>query len=139
MASIRKRRRDRTRSRIANQKRLDAIASQKIDKSFLASIETWGGTACPECHKSVPARAFVNGGDIRFSNSCIVTVGTNVLPQYCHKDVMRCASESAKQDKQRWMFSMLYQSTLPDDCAKRQREWVKAKQKQNYEWRKNNE
>jgi hypothetical protein len=135
--SIRKRRRDRTCNRLANQKRLDAIASQKIDKSFLASMDTWGGTICPECHKSVPTRAFVNGGDIRFSSTCIVTVGTWVAPQYCHQDVMRCASESAKQDKQRWMFSRLYESTLFDDCVKRQRERVKAKQKQNYEWRKN--
>ena len=133
---IRKRRRDRTRNRIANQKRLDAIAYARINKSMLASMATWGGTVCPECHKSIPARAFVIGGDVWFSDGCIVTVGTSVSPQYCHQDVMRCASESAKQDKQQWMFSPLYDSTLFDGCAKRQRERVKAKQKENYEWRK---
>ena len=107
--NIRKRRRDRTRNRITNQKRLDAIAYEKIGKSFMASIETWGGTTCPECHKSVPARAFVVGGDIRWSDTCILTVGTSVAPQYCHRDKSRCASESAKEDSYRWKESIMYQ------------------------------
>jgi hypothetical protein len=133
--TIRKRRRDRTRNRLNNQKQLDAIAYEKIGKSFMASMETWGGTICPDCHKAVPARAFVNGGDIRW-DSCIVTVGTSVAPQYCHSDVWQCASESANQDKQRWMLSPMYESTLFNNATKRQRDRWKAKQKENYEWRK---
>jgi hypothetical protein len=134
--TIRKRRRDRTRNRIANQKRLDAIAYKKINGNMTTSFDTWGGTVCPECHKSVPPRAFVCGGDVRWSDTCIVTVGTSVAPQYCHQDVMQCASESAKQDKQRWMFSRLFESTLFDNETQRQRDRAKAKQKENYEWRK---
>ena len=57
--TVRKRRRDRTRNRIANQKRLDAIATTKISKNFLLSLETWGGTVCPNCYKRVPARALL--------------------------------------------------------------------------------
>ena len=64
---IRKRRRDRTRNRIANQKRLDAIADKSIANNFMACIETWSASRCPECLKSLPARAFIKGGDIRFS------------------------------------------------------------------------
>lgn len=106
--SIRKRRRERTRNRIANQKRLDRIAQERINKSFMASMDTWGATVCPECYKSVPARAFIVGGDIQWSSSCIVSVGTSIHPQYCHRDETRCASESAKQDKGRWMYSPKY-------------------------------
>lgn len=107
--TIRKRRRDRTLNRLSNQRRLDAIAYERIGKSFMASMETWGGTTCSECHKSVPARAFVMGGDIRWSDRCIVTVGTSVAPQYCHRDTTRCASESAKEDVWKWKLSMMYQ------------------------------
>lgn len=107
--TIRKRRRDRTRNRIANQNRLDIAANERINKSFLASIDTWGGTVCPECFKSVPTRAFVVGGDVQWSSSCIVSVGTSVAPQYCHRDIKRCASESAKEDAWKWKLSPLYQ------------------------------
>jgi hypothetical protein len=109
MKSIRKRRRDRTRNRIATQKRLDAIAYEKINRSMMSSAETWGGTVCPECHKSLPARAFVIGGDVRWSDTCILTVGASVIPQYCHRDKSRCASESAKEDSYRWKDSPMYQ------------------------------
>ena len=111
MATIRKRRRDRTRNRIANQKRLDAIAYKKINGNMTSSFDTWGGTICPECHKSVPARAFVAGGDIRWSDTCVLTVGAHVLPQYCHRDKSRCASESAKEDPYRWKDSVMYQES----------------------------
>ena len=136
--TIRKRRRDRTRKRIANQKRLDAIAYKQINGNMLTSFDTWGGTICPECHKSVPTRAFVCGGDIWWSDTCIVTVGTSVAPQYCHKDVMRCASESAKEGKQRWMFSQMYEDSKPSPYRTRYRDRIKARQKEDYEWRKNN-
>lgn len=106
---IRKRRRDRTRTRLSNQKRLDAIASEKISKRFLDCIETWGASVCPECHKSVPARAFISGGDIRLSDRCIVTVGASVSPQYCHKNRQRCASESAKEDAWKWKESPMFE------------------------------
>ena len=107
--SIRKRRRDRTRNRIANQKRLDAITLEKINRCMISCLETWGGTICPECHKSVPARGFIRGGDIRFTATTILTTGTSVAPQYCHRDVMRCASESAKEDQWKWKLSAMYQ------------------------------
>ena len=109
MKSIRKRRRDRTRTRIANQKRLDAIAYKKINGNMTTSLDTLGGTICPECHKSVPTRAFVAGGDIWWSDTCILTVGTSVAPQYCHRNKQRCASESAKEDPYRWKESLMYQ------------------------------
>jgi hypothetical protein len=106
---IRKRRRDRTLNRIANQKRLDAIAYKKINGNMTTSLDTWGGTICPECHKSVPTRAFVVGGDVRWSDTCILSVGTSVAPQYCHRNKQRCASESAKEDPYRWKESLMYQ------------------------------
>lgn len=138
MKSIRKRRRDRTLSRIATQKRLDAIAYKKINGNMTSSFDTWGASRCPDCHKSLPARAFICGGDIRMG-SAIITVGTSVNSVYCHADVMRCASESAKQDKQAWMLSRMYEDSLFASCAKKHRDRVKAKKKENYEWRKNNE
>lgn len=112
---IRKRRRDRTRNRIANQKRLDAIAYKKINGNMTSSFDTWGGTVCPECHKSVPTRAFICGGDIRLSDTCIMTLGARVAPQYCHADKQRCASESAKEDKHRWKLSRMYQEIANND------------------------
>ena len=107
--TIRKRRRERTIARLANQKRLDEIAYEKIGKSMMASMETWDGTICPECHKSVPARAFIVGGDIQWRANCIVSIGTSVSPQYCHRDTIRCAKESAKEDVWKWKMSPMYQ------------------------------
>ena len=107
--TIRKRRRERTIARLANQKRLDEIAYEKIGKSMMASMETWGGTTCPECHKSVPARAFIVGGDIQWRANCIVSIGTSVSSQYCHRDTNRCARESAKEDVWKWKMSLMYQ------------------------------
>lgn len=106
--TIRKRRRDRTLSRLAKQKQLDAIAYKKVNGNMTSSFDTWGGTCCPECHKSVPTRAFIGGGDVRWSATCIVTTSPSVAPQYCHRDKNRCASESAKQDKARCKESIMF-------------------------------
>lgn len=111
--SIRKRRRDRTRNRIANQKRLDAIAITKINKSFVSSLETWGGTVCPNCYKRVPARALLARQTIPMDNG-IIRLGASILSQYCHRNVQKCASESAKADKWMWMQSPLYQEQNHD-------------------------
>lgn len=135
--SIRKRRRDRTRSRINNQKQLDAIAFEKIDKSFLDSMATWGGTVCPECFKSVPSRAFICGYKLTsIDRSCIITKCAHVGEQYCHSDIKRCMSESAKQDKARWMMSPLFINSQFDQHRKNVRDRDRAKAKENYQWRK---
>ena len=105
--SIRKRRRERTHNRLSNQRKLDAIATAKIQKSFLSSMTTWGGTICPSCYKPIPARALLVGRSISLDNG-IITLGARVQDQYCHANTQRCASESANADKWMWMQSPLY-------------------------------
>ena len=135
--SIRKRRRDRTINRITRQLQLDAIASEQIGKSFLDSIATWSATVCPECFKSVPSRAFICGYELTsIDNSCIITMGAHVTDQYCHSDVKQCMSESAKEDKSKWMMSPLFINSQFDQRRKNMRDRCKAKAKENYEWRK---
>jgi len=138
--TIRKRRRDRTKTRINNQKQLDAIASEQIYKSFLDSMATWGGTVCPECFKSVPSRAFICGYEITsIDRSCIITMGAYVTEDYCHSDTKRCMSESAKQNKARWMMSPLFINSQFDQHRKNVRGRDRAKTKENYEYRKSND
>ena len=118
MSSIRKRRRDRTLSRLANQKRLDKIAQDTIGKSMMDSMATWSATVCPECNKELPSRAFIEGYDLECSlgeeaikantTNLIVTVGCDVHPQYCHQDKSRCAGESAKANREYWLLSNMY-------------------------------
>ena len=135
--TIRKRRRDRTRRRLESQKRLDAIASEQINKSFLDSTATWGGRVCPECFKSVPSRAFVSGYELTsIDRSCIITVGAHVAEQYCHSDVKQCMSESAKEDKNKWMMSPLFIDSQFNQRRKNMRDRARTKAKENYQWRK---
>lgn len=124
--TIRKRRRDRTRSRIANQKRLDAIAYKKINGNMSSSLDTWGGTRCPDCSKLLPSRAFCAGyhtpfatndwvnpttGETVKGSTGILSIGTSVDPSFCHQDKTRCYSESAKADQSVWKLSSDYIST----------------------------
>lgn len=123
--SIRKRRRDRTRKRIANQKRLDAIAYKELNGNMSSSFDTWGGTRCPDCNKPLPSRAFCAGyhtcfttndwvnpttGETIEGSTGILSVGTSVNPSFCHKDKTRCYSESAKIDPSTWKLSNDYVS-----------------------------
>lgn len=95
--SIRKRRRDRTRTRIANQKRLDAIAYKELNGNMSSSFDTWGGTRCPDCNKPLPSRAFCAGYHTRFTtndwvspitgetvkgSTGILSIGTSVLESH---------------------------------------------------------
>jgi hypothetical protein len=130
--AIRKRRRDRTRSRIANQKRLDAIALTEIGKSMWASAETWSGTICPDCNKSLPARAFCAGYHARsIDQTCIVSVGTSVDEKFCHADKSRCHHESATQKDSNWK--------LANDYIPNKKELKKLKKKREYWFKKKRE
>ena len=134
--TIRKRRRDRARRRLESQKRLDAIASEQINKSFLDSTATWGGRVCPECFKSVPSRAFVSGYELTsIDRSCIITVGAHVAEQYCHSDVKQCMSESAKEDKSKWMMSPLFIDSQFNQRRKNMRDRARTKAKENYQYK----
>gem|GEM_PF-3901263 len=109
MITIRKRRRDRTLARIANQKRLDAIASVEINKNMWSSADTWGGTACPDCNKRLPARAFIAGyHDSSIDNTRFISIGTDVYSDFCHEDKMRCYHESASQKDSFWKLANDY-------------------------------
>ena len=110
MITIRKRRRDRTHSRIANQKRLDAIAYTEINKHIWANADTWGGTHCPDCAKPLPSRAFFCG--YHTGNSHVrISVGSSVSFNFCHADKTRCYSESAKTDPHIWKLANDYIAT----------------------------
>lgn len=124
--TIRKRRRDRTRNRIANQKRLDAIAYKELNGNMSSSFDTWGGTRCPDCNKPLPSRAFCAGYHTRFTTNDwvspitgetiegttgILSIGTSVDPSFCHEDKTRCYRESAKADQSAWKLSNAYVST----------------------------
>ena len=123
--NIRKRRRDRTRNRIANQKRLDAIAYKELNRNMSSSFDTWGGTRCPDCSKPLPSRAFCAGYHTPFTtndwidstgqtikgSTGILSIGTSVDPSFCHEDKTRCYSESAKIDPSIWKLSSDYIST----------------------------
>lgn len=126
MKSIRKRRRDRTRNRIANQKRLDAIAYKELNGNMSSSFDTWGGTRCPDCNKPLPSRAFCAGYHTPFTtndwlnpttgktvkgSTGILSIGTSVDPSFCHQDKTRCYSESAKADQSAWKLANAYIST----------------------------
>ena len=109
MITIRKRRRDRTLARIANQKRLDAIAFAEINKHMWSSADTWVGTVCPDCNKSLPARAFIAGyHDSSIDNTCFISVGTTVYSDFCHEDKSRCHHESASQKNSFWKLANDY-------------------------------
>ena len=112
MMTIRKRRRDRTRSRISNQKRLDAIASAEINKHMWSSADTWGGTVCPDCNKSLPTRAFIAGYHTSsVDNTYCIFVGTDVYSDFCHADKSRCHHESASQKDSNWKLANDYVPT----------------------------
>ena len=125
MMNIRKRRRDRTRNRIANQKRLDAIAYKELNGNMMTSFDTWGGTRCPDCSKPLPSRAFCAGYHTPFTtndridstgqtikgSTGILSIGTSVDLSFCHEDKTRCYSESAKADPSIWKLSNDYIST----------------------------
>lgn len=109
IVSIRKRRRDRTRNRIANQKRLDAIAYAEISKSMWTSADTWGGNVCPDCNKSLPSRAFIAGYHTSsIDNTCFISVGTSVDSKFCHADITRCHHESAAEKNSNWKLANDY-------------------------------
>lgn len=116
LKSIRKRRRDRTRNRLANQKRLDAIASAQINESMWSSADTWGGTVCPDCNKSLPTRAFI--------------AGYHTSERFCHADKSRCHHESAIEDTTKWK--------LANDYVPNKKE-LKKLEKQRQHWLKNYE
>ena len=128
MITIRKRRRDRTLARIANQKRLDAISSAEINKNMWASADTWGGNVCPDCNKSLPARAFLAGYHTSsVDNTCFVSIGTDVYSDFCHADKSRCHHESASQKDSNWKLANDYVLTKKE--LKRQKKdrqhWLK--------------
>ena len=128
MMTIRKRRRDRTLARIANQKRLDAIASAEINKQMWASADTWGGNVCPDCNKSLPARAFIAGyHDSSIDNTCFISVGTDVYPDFCHEDKTRCHHESASQKDSNWKLANDYVPTKKElkRQEKNRQHWLK--------------
>lgn len=131
--TIRKRRRDRTRNRIANQKRLDAIAYKELNGNMMTSFETWGGTRCPDCNKPLPSRAFCAG--YHTGNSRIrFNVGTSVNPEFCHDDKSRCHSESAKHDASIWKLANDYVSTKKElKKWQKHREYLDKKYKENHE------
>jgi len=109
LTNIRKRRRDRTRNRIANQKRLDAIASAEINKNMWSSADTWGATVCPNCNKSLPSRAFIAGYHTSsIDNTCFISVGTAVDPRFCHADITKCHHESATEKNSNWKLANDY-------------------------------
>ena len=114
--NIRKRRRDRTRNRLNNQKRLDAIAYKELNGNMSSSLDTWGGTRCPDCSKPLPSRAFRAGGHTYFTAEgstgiTHISFGASVDPSFCHEDKTRCYSESAKADLSIWKLSSDYTST----------------------------
>jgi hypothetical protein len=91
--TIRQQRRQRTRTRLQRQQRADREALAAIRESMLWSMETWGGSRCPECGKETPPRAHV---DISGLYGSILIDGCDIQSQYCHKDRNRCDSEAAK-------------------------------------------
>jgi hypothetical protein len=97
ITTIRKSRRDRPKNRIARQKREDLIAQQLINKSMMWSMNTDGGTRCPECQKSLPARALTNLSG-RFNGGFITAFG--IKPDFCHRDISICFKE-AKEENER--------------------------------------
>ena len=110
MITIRKRRRDRTLARIANQKRLDAIIFKELNENMASSFDTWGGTHCPDCAKPLPPRAFFCG--YHTGNSYIrISIGSSVSSDFCHADKTRCHSESAKANPYIWKFANDYIAT----------------------------
>lgn len=131
--TIRERRRDRTRKRLDNQKRLDAIAYKELNGNMMTSFDTWGGTRCPDCNKPLPARAFCAGyhtgnSQIRFN------VGTSVNPEFCHDDKSRCHSESAKHDPSTWKLANDYIPT-----KKELKKWQKHREYLDKKYKESNE
>ena len=123
MITIRKRRRDRTLARIANQKRLDAIASKELNGDMSSSFETWGGTRCPDCAKPLPSRAFFCGYHT-VNSSIRISIGSSVSSEFCHADKTRCHSESAKTDPYIWKLANDYIPTKKElKQLKKEREY----------------
>lgn len=81
--SIRRRRKERARQRVARQKIADLLIKERCKWDFNFACATFGGTICPECKKPVPARALfsITGmyGDIHL-------LGCMVRQEYCHRD-----------------------------------------------------
>ena len=120
--AIRKRRRDRTQSRMANQKRLDAIVSKELNGDMSSSFDTWGGTRCPNCAKALPSRAFFCG--YRTDGQIHISIGSSVSSEFCHVDKTRCHSESAKTDPYIWKLANDYTPTKKElKQLKKEREY----------------
>jgi len=125
--SIRKRRRDRTLSRIAHQKKLDDIAYIEINKNPWEALFTIGGSRCPDCLKPLPSRAFSSGYHENIGIA-IVSVGSSVQPEFCHEDRSRCHHESTTSDKSFWTLANDYipnKKELKKDAE--YREWFNKK------------
>lgn len=89
--SKRGRRRQRSRDRIARQQVADVEVIKQCEWDYNLAVETFHGTACPECKKPVPPRALV---PITGWYGNMHVVGCGIRPDFCHKDRDRCKAEA---------------------------------------------
>lgn len=89
--SIRRRRRERARNRLEQQRLADIAVKERCKRDFNFAASTFGGTVCPECLKPVPPRALYS---ITGMYGEVHLLGSAVRADYCHTDQQRCIAEA---------------------------------------------
>jgi len=115
--SRRGRRRERARGKARERHAIVAKVKRLCDNSMLFSMETWGGTRCPECGRSVPPHALFGWS---YSTSDMHCHGVGVMDSHCHRDRTKCTTASIRElGRQAWLFPLVNETCTPPHGVRR--------------------